>query len=181
MPRWKITICKKCGEVGDEGVSKVRYEMDNIPLGTCEFCGGKLVTIDMSLGEAMSQFSNTIEMEYGISYTPGEVPDSRFVYYCDELIREKFYYGKLDDEIDKDLFEKRKDDDYKKIYCMDANDGRRSEKERIDVPSGPECPKCGSTSIATVNRGYSLFSGFIGSGSPRNVCQKCGYKWKPGR
>lgn len=41
------------------------------------------------------------------------------------------------------------------------------------------CPKCGSTSISTVNRGFSIITGFIGSGSPRNVCQKCGYKWKP--
>ena len=41
------------------------------------------------------------------------------------------------------------------------------------------CPKCGSTAIDTVNRGFSLVTGFLGSGSPRNVCQKCGYKWKP--
>lgn len=41
------------------------------------------------------------------------------------------------------------------------------------------CPKCGSTSIATINRGYSIWTGFLGSGSPRNVCQSCGYKWKP--
>ena len=43
------------------------------------------------------------------------------------------------------------------------------------------CPKCGSTQIGVTNRGYSLFSGFIGSGSARNVCQNCGYKWKPGK
>lgn len=43
----------------------------------------------------------------------------------------------------------------------------------------PRCPKCGSTAISTVNRGFSIVTGFIGSGSPRNVCQKCGYKWKP--
>ena len=45
----------------------------------------------------------------------------------------------------------------------------------------PCCPKCGSTSIATVNRGYSLMWGFIGSGKPMNVCQKCGYKFAPGK
>lgn len=43
----------------------------------------------------------------------------------------------------------------------------------------PKCPKCGSKSIATTNRGFSIITGFIGSGSPRNVCQSCGYKWKP--
>lgn len=47
--------------------------------------------------------------------------------------------------------------------------------------SSVRCPKCGSYSVATTNRGYSLLTGFIGSGSPRNVCQKCGHKWKPGK
>lgn len=42
----------------------------------------------------------------------------------------------------------------------------------------PRCPKCGSTSIATVNKGYSLLTGFLGSGKPMNVCQNCGHKWK---
>lgn len=43
-----------------------------------------------------------------------------------------------------------------------------------------KCPKCKSSHIATVNRGYSLIMGPFGSASPRNVCQICGYKWKPG-
>lgn len=43
------------------------------------------------------------------------------------------------------------------------------------------CPKCGSTSISTVNRGYSVLTGFLGSGKPMNVCQNCGHKWKPGK
>ena len=49
---------------------------------------------------------------------------------------------------------------------------------RLDI----HCPRCGagSEAIGVVNRGYSFLSGFIGSGSPRNVCKRCGYKWKPG-
>lgn len=43
------------------------------------------------------------------------------------------------------------------------------------------CPQCGSSSVATTNRGFSIVTGFIGSGNPRNVCQNCGYKWKPKR
>lgn len=43
------------------------------------------------------------------------------------------------------------------------------------------CPKCGSSSIATINRGYSLVWGVLGSGSARNVCQSCGYKFIPGK
>lgn len=41
------------------------------------------------------------------------------------------------------------------------------------------CPKCGSTQITTGQRGYSLFSGFLGSNKTVNRCAKCGYKWEP--
>ena len=57
----------------------------------------------------------------------------------------------------------------------------KEQRESQKKESAPKCPVCGSTYISTINRGYSLFSGFIGSGSPRNVCQKCGHKWKPGK
>lgn len=56
-------------------------------------------------------------------------------------------------------------------------------KQTIEESSSSKkltCPKCGSTNIQTTNRGFSLVTGFIGSGSPRNVCQQCGFKWKPG-
>ena len=43
------------------------------------------------------------------------------------------------------------------------------------------CPKYNSISIATISKGYSAITGFVNSGSPMNVCQNCGYKWKPGK
>lgn len=43
------------------------------------------------------------------------------------------------------------------------------------------CPKCGSTQITTGQRGYSLFSGFLGSNKTVNRCAACGYSWRPGR
>lgn len=61
---------------------------------------------------------------------------------------------------------------YKLLLSMKNNIQPKS-KDQIT------CPKCQSNAIATVNRGYSLLTGFLGSGSPRNVCQNCGYKWKP--
>lgn len=51
-----------------------------------------------------------------------------------------------------------------------------SEKEDVNKV---HCPKCSCTDIGVVNRGYSMFTGFIGSGKAMNVCKKCGYKWKP--
>lgn len=55
-------------------------------------------------------------------------------------------------------------------------------KSKLSMDASPIlCPKCGSTRIATVNRGFSLVWGFVGSGNAVNVCQKCGYKFKPGK
>ena len=60
---------------------------------------------------------------------------------------------------------------------------KHTEQEQAEQQESNQvrCPKCGSTQIGVTNRGYSLLSGFIGSGSVRNVCQNCGYKWKPGK
>ena len=52
-------------------------------------------------------------------------------------------------------------------------------KLQVDEQKQPKCPKCGSTSIGVANRGYSLLTGFIGSGKSMNACQNCGYKWDP--
>ncbi len=41
------------------------------------------------------------------------------------------------------------------------------------------CPRCGSTNITAGQRGYSLLTGFVGSGSTVNRCANCGHKWKP--
>lgn len=42
-----------------------------------------------------------------------------------------------------------------------------------------KCPKCGSTSVTTTTRGYSIMLGFIGNGKVINICGNCGNKWKP--
>lgn len=51
-------------------------------------------------------------------------------------------------------------------------------KEEFKDNDTLSCPKCGSNNIQTIQRGWSLISGPLGSGNARNVCQKCGYKYK---
>ena len=43
------------------------------------------------------------------------------------------------------------------------------------------CPKCGSAEIHAGPRGFSLVTGFIGSGKTVITCLHCGHKWKPGK
>lgn len=41
------------------------------------------------------------------------------------------------------------------------------------------CPRCGSTSVTTGQKGFSLLTGFLGSNKTVNRCGKCGYSWQP--
>lgn len=43
------------------------------------------------------------------------------------------------------------------------------------------CPICGSTSVTTGQRGFSLITGFLGSNKTVNRCGKCGHTWAPGK
>lgn len=76
-----------------------------------------------------------------------------------------------------DIFAQRKKE---RGNFEDEVESYRSSSTTNTTQATVACPKCGSSSIATVNRGYSLFWGFLGSGKPVNVCQKCGHKFKPG-
>lgn len=47
-------------------------------------------------------------------------------------------------------------------------------------PNAPVvCPRCHSTEVTVGQRGYSIVSGFIGSGRTTNRCGKCGHTWNP--
>ena len=35
------------------------------------------------------------------------------------------------------------------------------------------CPRCGSTEYTLMNRGYSIWTGFLGSGKAKRVCNRC--------
>lgn len=43
------------------------------------------------------------------------------------------------------------------------------------------CPQCGSTQYHAGARGFSLITGFVGSGKTVLTCLKCGHRWKPGK
>lgn len=52
-------------------------------------------------------------------------------------------------------------------------------KDELVDNNVPRCPRCNSTSITTGARGYSIISGWFGSGSTVNRCANCGHRWRP--
>lgn len=66
--------------------------------------------------------------------------------------------------------------------CIDHN-FQYFEFNTADIPDPSKtvrCPKCGSTSVTTQERGYNLMWGMLGSTKKKNLCQRCGYTWWPG-
>ena len=80
-------------------------------------------------------------------------------------------------EFDEKLYNEVIDKEYMENMRVDAlmeSLSKNSQKNNV-----LKCPKCGSTAITTGQRGFSLISGFWGSGKTMNRCGNCGYKWKP--
>ena len=62
-----------------------------------------------------------------------------------------------------------------------SEDELRKAKMEEAAKNTVTCPRCGSTAITTGKRGYSIVTGFLGSGKTVNRCGNCGYKWEPRR
>lgn len=56
---------------------------------------------------------------------------------------------------------------------------QQQENSRAQAANTVKCPRCGSTNITAGQRGFSLLTGFVGSGKTVNRCASCGHKWKP--
>ena len=69
------------------------------------------------------------------------------------------------------------EEESQKIHDKYFAQQRAEEREANTV----RCPRCGSTQITTVQRGYGLITGFLGSNKTVNRCAACGYSWNPGK
>lgn len=108
-----------------------------------------------------------------------------------------YYYGVKDEKGNKvDIFvleelpinlEKRGDMYYLikefKAPPKDANGNCEAAKRELrkyvpDAFASPKenpirCPRCGSTEYTIMNRGFSIWTGFLGSGKAKRVCNRC--------
>ena len=114
----------------------------------CTWCGGKIIHTPLLVDDYIYIAKISKDPQFIMSMV--ELKENDIVEYYTRLAKFKEQYN--------------------------ANAALREQQKREN--NKPKCPKCGSTSLATTNRGYSLVWGFVGSGQPMNVCQNCGHKWK---
>lgn len=94
------------------------------------------------------------------------------------------YYNKM--------MQKEKEDEARKIQEKKEQEIRiqqqkqreieiKNKVRRLKAEGKVCCPRCGSESVAAGTRGFTITTGFVGSGKVRVICLNCGYKWKPKR
>ncbi len=95
------------------------------------------------------------------------------MYIIEDISTDKSFLEAMIDLKEKDIIE------YNLKMSQFRNQVEQQKSNKLQSSNTIHCPKCGSTNITAGQRGYSLVTGFIGSGSTVNRCAKCGYKWKP--
>ena len=154
-----ITEIKKLAqELTNAGIDYEVFEGEN----KLEF---NLVMKDKIAKNSRTSNPNASESIFKKCSVCGKITNQRDVFYC-SVCNVRLQTISSEEATVKPAYDSRK----KEYYIPKVSEDRNV----------PKCPKCGAISIATINRGYSIVWGFLGSGKPVNVCQVCGHKFNPG-
>lgn len=165
----ELLFCNKCGNVSSS---------DNNEIGDrCWSCNvGKFIGTGI---DNPKSYAEVIE-EYKKTHN-GDYPS---VKESDEMLREKYFYGKLDSDVTKAATTERK--------YWESPEGVEEQNRITDrwyakqnaqkFSTGPKCPTCGSTNIRKISTGERMISvGMLGLFSKKInksfKCNACGYTW----
>lgn len=147
-----VKMCKQCAEAHKDDIHNGYYEFIRDDIYVCPICNSELIDTIITRDEYLI----VINISNDNSFIQSMIKLKQ-----DDIIKFQARIGQF------------------KIQLQQQKQLKKCERQEYNE-NVITCPKCGSANIQSTNRGFSLISGFIGSGSPRNVCQKCGFKWKPG-
>lgn len=165
----ELLFCNKCGNVSSS---------DNNEIGDrCWSCNvGKFIGTGVEYNKAYSEVSKEYKEKH-----PGDYPSAKE---SDEMLREKYFYGKLDSEVSKAAVEKREySESPEGIEEQNRITDRWYAKQNAQkFSTGPKCPTCGSTNIRKISTGERMVSvGILGLFSKKInksfKCNSCGYTW----
>ena len=162
----ELLFCNKCGAVS----------CSNTIGDLCSSClKGNLIGTTINFSKAYA----VIE-EYKKNHN-GDYPS---IEESDEMLREKYFYGKLDSDVTKAATAERK--------YWESPEGVEQRNKITDrwyakqnaqkFSTGPKCPTCGSTNIRKISTGERMVSvGMLGLFSKKInksfKCNACGYTW----
>ena len=125
-----------------------------------------------SIGDHCPYCESQLEFEV----FPGELSSANVGEVC-RLVYEKYIQGDPAKQI---LYDKCRAESKRRAEAVGEEIRRKQEQAKTERNT-VKCPKCGSTAVVIGTRGYSMLTGFLGSGKTMNRCGKCGHKWYPGR
>lgn len=160
-----LSFCDKCGNMTTSMNAGEK----------CWKCiSGKYVSTGVNWFDA----TNQIKKEYYKNHT-GKISAELM----EQLLREKYYYGKLDQNISKKAVKKRIYYDTPQAAAERERDIQAHREREANKVNLPKCPSCGSTdlkkiSISTKVVKVKLF-GLLGTGDLGKTyqCKRCGIKF----
>ena len=140
----------------------------------CHMCGfwDSATVVRKHIGELCPYCNSQLIFEV----FPGELSSAN-VGEVGRLVYEKYIQGDPARQI---LYDKCRSESKRRAEAVGEEIRRKQEQAKIERNT-VKCPKCGSTAVVIGTRGYSMFTGFLGSGKTMNRCGKCGHKWYPGK
>lgn len=101
-----------------------------------------------------------------------------------EIVREKYFYNKLDYNINAEAIDKRKRFERPELYPIQkVEEANRRWRQQRREPSGPKCPICGSTNLTKITATRKILKvglfGRLGTGDLGKTyqCGSCGAKF----
>ncbi len=184
----ELLFCDRCGKVSSASIDKIG--------GLCSQCGvrecrGKKITETgghyVGVGVGWYEAQRPFIKEYEAAYDGKSPKESE----CNEYLREKYFYGKLDNNVDKEsATERRKDELYRespeymeKRSHEDAIEYQQRHNINTSSSNVPKCPACGSanlTKLSAVGKVAKIkLFGIFGAGSLGKTykCNNCGIKF----
>lgn len=164
----ELLFCNNCGKVRMSSVNKIGDKCLTCETGTFIGTG---IDYDMVYAEVIEEYKKAHN---------GDYPSLKIT---DEMLREKYFYGKLDGSSNSAAVGKREYSESPEGIEEQNQQTRKWMRSQQNSNVGvPKCPTCGSTNIRKISTGERMVSvGMLGLFSKKInksfKCNSCGYTW----
>lgn len=164
----ELLFCNNCGKVRMSSVNKIGDKCLTCETGTFIGTG---IDYDMVYAEVIEEYKEAHN---------GDYPSLKVT---NEMIRKKYFYGKLDGSSNSAAVGKREYSESPEGIEEQNQQTRKWMRSQQNGNVGvPKCPTCGSTNIRKISTGERMVSvGMLGLFSKKInksfKCNSCGYTW----
>lgn len=164
----EILFCNKCGNRRTTDINKSGEK--------CAVCGeGVYINSGVDFGKAINEIDEDYQKKHKGNYPSRNETE--------ELLRKKYYYGKLDQQTSYSAVSQRKYSESPEAREEANRHWRAQERDKRENSFGPKCPSCGSTNLSKITATRKILKvglfGRLGTGDLGKTyqCNDCGIKF----